>query len=240
MIRSYQISLPGERQENEDSVLTAEAEGTLCFVLCDGLGGHVRGAEASRCACEAMEKAFRTTGGLPLTERICRAVDASEEALEASPPPRGQTTLCALMVDGDEACAAWVGDSRIYYFKNGEIVGHTLDHSVPQHLVRMGKITDAQIRHHEERNRLLRALDGNWDEPEYELWPLAKQIVPGDVFLLCSDGFWEWVEDEEMLSSLKSAESPQEWVERMKNLAFEKGRGKGMDNLSALAVWVEE
>lgn len=239
MITAFSFTEPGDRTRNEDAVATATRENVACFVLCDGLGGHSGGAEASRLACDTVTAAFLASGEPSLSLRMDVAILAAQDAVSQMAPPRGKTTLCCLMLDESRVSAVWVGDSRIYLFRNGAVVGHTLDHSVPQHLVRMGKITDRDIRHHEDRNRLLRALGDDWDNPEYEHWSLPEAALPGDAFLLCSDGFWEWVEDEEMLSCLLSADGPETWAMRMQDAALKKGCGHSMDNYSAITVWVQ-
>ena len=91
-----------------------------------------------------------------------------------------------------------VGDSRLYYFKNGRIVKRTLDHSVPQMLVAAGEIDEKEIRHHPDRNRLVRVMGMEWDEPKYQVSePMPEE--PGQAFLLCSDGFWENIEEEQII-----------------------------------------
>ena len=112
----------------------------------------------------------------------------------------------------------------------------TLDHSVPQMLVKSGEIKESEIRNHPDRNRLLRALGLETDRQLYELqepYPLRKC----QAFLLCSDGFWELIEEEKMCSFLKKAESADEWLRLMNEEVQKNGAGKNMDNNSAIAVW---
>ena len=131
-----------------------------------------------------------------------------------------------------------IGDSRLYYFDHKKKILHTLDHSVPQILVRAGEIEDKDIRHHPDRSRILCAMGIEWDRPKYEI---AEPIEPGKkmAFLMATDGFWELIEDEEMEKCLKKALTVHEWVESMKKIVLKNGTGTDMDNFTAIGVFVE-
>ena len=116
----------------------------------------------------------------------------------------------------------------------------TLDHSVPQMLVNMGQIKEKDIRFHEDRNRLLRVMGTEWrGERPYELDHMA--VPKGEqALLLCSDGFWELIDEDRMTECLKQADSPENWLERMERIVCENGKEVDMDNYSAIAVWFGE
>ena len=103
-----------------------------------------------------------------------------------------QTTAVSLIIQNDLALWGHIGDTRLYYFHDGNLQKQTSDHSVPQMLVNAGEIDDSQIRYHEDRNRLLRSL-GSKETIKPNLEQSATTIYPGDAFLLCTDGFWEYV-----------------------------------------------
>ena len=148
-----------------------------------------------------------------------------------------KTTLCILHIQ--DSCASWlhVGDSRIYQFRKGKLIKKTLDHSVPQMLVAQGEIKESQIRFHEDRNRLLRVVGMSEKAPKYDMTQEVR-IDATTSFLLCSDGFWEYLEEKEMIRLLKNASNPQEWIEKMEEIVMKRGQDKNMDNYSAIAVFI--
>ena len=244
ILTSYQFTAPGGRPKNDDSVATCQRQGAYCFTLCDGLGGHAGGELASKCVCQAMERSFlELDPGLPLVQRLERAVMDSQGALVALQAVHGthaglRTTLCCLMLEEGAAAAAYVGDSRIYQFRGGRVLAHTRDHSVSQSLANIGEIRQEEVRRHEDRNLLLRCMGQPWDTPQFEIWKELVPILPGDAFLLCSDGLWEWVEDRDMERDLGKAANPKDWVERMCGRVWKMGGQARLDNYSAIGVWI--
>lgn len=241
MISYHLLSNMGDRENNEDSVGMYQKGAEYCFVLADGLGGHGRGEEASRLAVEAAIQAFAVDGaGEAVMDRSFQ--DAQSTILQNQKADfRAQdmkTTLVVLHVGEDAVQWGHIGDSRLYYFQNRKLELRTLDHSVPQMLVAAGQIRESQIRNHPDRNRLLRVLGVDWDAPRYQI---EEPVERGgrQAFLLCSDGFWELIDEKKMLHCLKKAKSCQEWVELMEVLVRKNGQGKNMDNYSAVAVWME-
>ena len=148
-----------------------------------------------------------------------------------------KTTLTVLLADENRIQWGHIGDSRIYYFQDKKLKLRTLDHSVPQMLVNAGKLKEKKIRGHADRNRLLRVMGVEWEEPQYEV---AKplQRTGGEAFLLCTDGFWEWIEEKTMQHLLKKAGSPADWLAGMEAAVRKHGSGKQMDNYSAIAVFL--
>lgn len=236
----YSYTNQGGREHNEDS-LRWTSDGTEgVFVLADGLGGHDRGEVASQLAVEVIcgGEDSPVPGREALLERFRQANARILEQQKQPGQEEMKTTAVALSLSGGTAAWAHIGDSRLYRFERGKLAERTLDHSVPQMLVAAGEIKEKQIRHHPDRNRLLRVMGVNWEEPRYQLGgPVPAS--PGQAFLLCSDGFWEWIEEKKMLSALKKADSPEDWISRMEEMILKQGRGKNMDNYSAIAVWVD-
>ena len=238
---SSYISLPGERPLNEDFVSVFTSGDLFCAVLCDGLGGHDGGEIASRCVCESVQKTISGTDqGTDLSVLIKKAIDTAQEDLLAEQKRLHKTgemntTLCCLLLRDGKGVAAHVGDSRIYHFHHCRISGRTLDHSVPQYLVNTGQLRASQVRHHEDRNRLLRVMGVEWETPRYEVWELPP-LSAGDAFLLCSDGFWEWILDWQMEFQLFLHPDISAWLESMREIVEKRGRGKKMDNYSAVVI----
>ena len=167
------LSRHGEREYNEDYAGMEKRGEAYCFVLADGLGGHGGGDEASRLVSEAILDDFAQNGAV--SEAYLRSCFERSQRLLLEEQRRQRrrmemkTTLAVLLAD--EARIQWghIGDSRIYYFQDQKLKLRTLDHSVPQMLVLAGKLKEKKIRGHSDRNRLLRVMGVEWDEPQYEL-----------------------------------------------------------------------
>lgn len=236
---TYAIStFEGNREHNEDYAAVGGGDESYCFAVADGLGGHGKGEVASKLVCDTAilffsENREEALGSLfELAQERLLDRQKQENALDAM-----KTTLNLLIVD--EASIRWghVGDSRTYYFRKGRIAVRTKDHSVPQMMVTMGEIKEKDIRHHADRNRLLRVMGVEWTKPQYVL---EKEIRTGrsQAFLLCTDGFWEFIEDREMEKCLKKAKDARSWLDAMNEIVCRNGKGHDMDNYTALAVWV--
>lgn len=231
------ITDTGERMINEDYLRAWNQEYKNYYVLCDGLGGHGDGDVASKFVTDAMYDGLYTRK-MPLEEVILRAQSQllQKQELEGKQDSM-KTTLTCLELRGEMARFAHVGDSRIYWFHKGRCKLRSRDHSVPQMLADSGAISEKDIRHHPDRSRLLRVMGTDWNKPKYEMVeniPLSR----GSSFLLCSDGFWELIEEKEMSKLLKKAETPGMWLENMEKIVRERGKGTNMDNYSAIAVFV--
>ena len=131
-----------------------------------------------------------------------------------------------------------IGDSRGYVFYKNKVKTRTLDHSIPQMLVLAKEIKEDMIRNHPDRNMLLRVMGVEWDEIMYELMqPISLKKC--QAFLLCSDGFWELIDEKEMSTQLRKSNSVEEWLDNMVKIVENNGKYKNMDNYSAIAVWKE-
>lgn len=242
MLSFKTVSNPGEREYNEDYTGVRKRGNTYCFVLADGLGGHGGGDEASRLVCESILSDFARNGEVS-GEYLSKCFEESQwMLLEQQKRQRRtremKTTLAVLLADEYSIQWGHIGDSRIYYFQDKKFKRRTLDHSVPQMLVNAGKLKEKKIRGHADRNRLLRVMGIEWEEPMYEIaQPLRR--AGGEAFLLCSDGFWEWVEEKTMQRLLKKAAHPGEWVSMMEQAALKQGTGRHMDNYSAIGIFLD-
>lgn len=233
------LSQQGGRAYNEDYFGSIELPAQLhCWVLADGLGGHGGGDVAARLAVEAMlavvaEKPVLATETLKLQFNQAQAavIAGQQGALKLAAM---QTTAVTLLVQNDLALWGHIGDSRLYYFHQGCIEQQTRDHSVPQMLAKAGEIDAVDIRFHEDRNRLLRSM-GSEDsfKPYLEQSPLSLQL--GDAFLLCTDGFWEYVFEAEMEADLRQADAAEDWLKAME-LRLLARVPETNDNYSAIAI----
>jgi PPM family protein phosphatase len=235
-----------QRRHNEDYGDYLWANGVGCWVVADGLGGHLGGEVASQLAVESIVSTFAQQPEIS-SEALNRYLEAAQQALLIRQREKPQlaamrTTIVVLLADPEAALWGHAGDSRLYHFRDGVIVNQTKDHSVPQALANSGEIKPEEIRFHEDRNRLLRAL-GQKDDFRPAIIKNRQPLEPGDAFLLCTDGFWEMVLEAEMAADLSRASTPQDWLEKMRNRIMEralKEAAKQHDNFTALAVFASD
>lgn len=230
----------GGREVNEDSARVFEKDGKKCLVLCDGLGGHGKGEIASALVVEAVGQIFNSAQKID-EDFLRSAFQLSQEALideqiRQDAKTDMKTTAVAMYIDGNKVQWGHVGDSRLYAFAKNKVKLRTLDHSVPQMLVFAREIKEKQIRNHPDRNRLLRVMGIEWEKPMYELAE-QTQLEKYQAFLLCSDGFWELIDEKQMCKLLKSSSTVEEWMQAMVEVIRQNGIGKNMDNYTAIALW---
>lgn len=236
----YQLfSDKGDRELNEDYFGMIQRDQHYLFVLADGLGGHGRGEVASRMVVESVVHYYMEQNDIP---DIGDCIEYAQQQLlmrqELEHDKDGmKTTLVILEVADGMARWVHIGDSRLYMFNSNKVVKRTLDHSVPQMLVESGEITENDIRGHEDRNRLLRVMGVEWNYSTYEIsdWISLENC---QAFLLCTDGFWEQIEDEDMERLLETSQSAEDWIEDMVELVRENGADADMDNFTAIAVGI--
>lgn len=242
MVLTYHLlSDKGSRKINEDRVGSYEKNNEFCFALADGLGGHEKGEVASRLVIEECTELFKENG---FDEFFLRnAFEIGQEKLiqkqiREKKPDDYKTTLVVLAISDKNINWGHIGDSRLYLFKNKKYILHTLDHSVPQILVNAGEIEDKDIRNHPDRSHILASMGIEWERPKYTV---AEPIETekGMAFLMCSDGFWELITEEDMEKCLKKAKNVHDWMNNMEKIVRKNGEGKNMDNFSAIGVFIK-
>lgn len=216
------------RSRNEDSVAVDAAAGLL--VVADGMGGHNAGDVASRMAIEGVLAAMQGSAG-EHDDRLVAAVRQANDAIYAAAGEDYQrsgmgTTVVAVWLRPTRLVVAHVGDSRLYRLRDGAIEALTRDHSQVQDLVDRGILTPAQARASTRKNFLSRALG---TDPDVVIDSAAHTPAAGDVYLLCSDGLTNMVEDEEIVSLIRDAASLGAAAEQLVAQANERG---GRDNIS--------
>ena len=222
----------GGRENNEDYVAIAEN----IFVLADGLGGHSNGETASRVAVEFIinnAHDLRDIGNDSMQEMIT-AVNTEVYNKRIG---NMATTVVAAFVKNDYFNYLNVGDSRLYYFRNNKLYLQSKDHSVTQACVDIGEITAKEIRFHPDRNKLTKVL-GLKNEIICNRKFIPFKMKKNDAFCLCSDGFWEYVFEEDMELLLKESRTPQEWLNSMLEKVMQRVEDNN-DNLSAICVYVK-
>lgn len=228
-------SQPGGRRVNEDSVAAFRYDKCLLALAADGLGGMGNGEVASMDAAEYLPR--RLSGAAVNEDLLCEVLQEENGRIldMHRDGSRMMTTVAVLWTDGTKTLAATVGDTRLYQFRDGQIVFQSTDHSVAQLAVFSGEITQSQLRGYPGRDRLLRAL-GAEERMQAELNEL--DIRPRDRFLLCTDGFWELVVEAEMLRWEKG-DTAALWLRRLEALVSNRCGPRG-DNHSAIAVIATE
>ena len=239
-ITYQQISKTGGRENNEDSANSVEANGNYCFMVADGLGGHGKGEVASELVVQVFEREFQTNlakGNDFLANTFQKAQDEVVALQEAQHETSGmKTTAVVLTIIDGQCCWGHIGDSRLYIFGKNKVKFRTLDHSVPQMLVAAGAIKEKQIASHPDRNRILRAIGGEWDTPRYELSQGELPLMECQGFLLCTDGFWENITDKKICKLLKRSKTAAGWLDAMVKEVEKNGTGHHMDNYTAIAI----
>jgi len=240
-----QASHPGRdpsKQVNEDSAGYAETRHGHLFVVCDGMGGHAGGQQASQMAIHTIFEMV----GIPSGRRAGREVlkDAIEEAARrvyrlggpASNIYRPGSTCVSLLLQENRAETAHVGDSRAYAIRGQRIFRITRDHSLVQDLIDSGALSEQQAIGHPDANKITRAL-GMLPEVDVELRPDPMEIFADDIFLLATDGLSDLVPAEDILSvTLATIPSGAQAVcDKLVDLANERG---GHDNITVQVVRV--
>lgn len=220
----------GGRANNEDSYLAKRISKGYLFVVADGLGGHDDGEMASHSTVNSI-KDFMVNN----VEDVVKAITFANERvieLQSKHASKMKTTIALAYVTEQKTIIGHVGDSRVYAFKKSQIVHQTIDHSASQLAVSVGEIRPEDIRNHEDRNVLLRAL-GAGDDVKVDVFEIQNEEY--DALLLCSDGFWEYVLESEMESELLSSKSADKWLYKMRAIQLSRAPEK-CDNNTAITV----
>lgn len=233
------LSKKGGRAVNEDYFCFNEINDFACYVVADGLGGYKGGNLASDLVANSFLKSSLNKKSIEykdirdsIKETNTILTKAQEENFELH---TSKSTLVAMLTDFKSVNWVHVGDSRLYFFRDYNIYHQSKDHSVVQALADAGEITIDEIRFHEDRNKLLRAI-GQSNDVKCTINENAVNLRLGDVFLLCTDGFWEYVDENSMITSLKLVTSPEEWLLKLESILKEKINDNN-DNYTAMAVW---
>lgn len=236
------LSKPGGRSRNEDACGYWTSDGGCCWVLSDGAGGHGGGDVASKSVVGTILREFaaapETTPGT-VSALIRRANDALVREQQSDFRLHDmRATVAVLALDGERRLACWghVGDSRVYGFRSAHVRFQSRDHSVMQSMVDAGLGDAAMLRQHPQRGVLLAAL-GSVDDLQPEVSREAEAVCDGDVFMLCSDGLWEYVEEPVMERLLALSPTAESWLAALEAEVLARAR-RGHDNYSAIAIWL--
>lgn len=195
------------RHENQDAFGIFPLKDAVLAVLCDGMGGEAGGKAAAEICVSAFRDAY-DGGEIPTADALCHTLSFANTAIQKEAKRQGYdrmgTTVVAALVTPEEMTLLWVGDSRAYLLRDGELLRLTRDHSYVQELIDCGTISEREARNHYHRNLLTRAVGA---KRRVEADTLALPAKEGDRLLLCSDGLFGMVEEKEILDILTEAES---------------------------------
>ncbi len=243
-VQTYFLSELGGRSRNEDACGYWTSDQGCCWVVSDGAGGHGSGDIAARLVVSTVLNIFAPQPSVEPDDAVA-LLQAANEAV-VSEKGSGSTaddmhaTAVVLLIDRLAGKAVWghVGDTRIYLFRHGQVVYQTRDHSVVQNMIDAGYGSADMIRTHPQRSLLTSAI-GSSEAIALSVAREATPLTSGDVFLLCTDGWWEHVEEPEMEELLDDASCAEEWLGLMRKLIRQRAPTDN-DNYTALCVTVSD
>ena len=239
------------RSTNEDSFSVREDLGL--FVVADGMGGHAAGEVASQAVVEGIVAFVEATENMspdqtwPVPFDSEQSVNANRlragfgmgnrglaAKIASSSELRGMaTTAVAVLIDGETATVAHVGDSRIYRLRSGQLERLTRDHSWVEEQIRIGALSETAARQHPWRNIVTRALSGS-EDLEVDVQEVALQ--PGDRLLLCSDGVFAVLSDDQISEVLRRGSDLDSLCDALIQGAND---GGGPDNVTAVVLEID-
>lgn len=219
------------REQNEDSLIVNPP----LFVVADGMGGHAAGEVASEIAVNTILELAPDHAD---AEALGHAVEeANRDIINAALAGEGRegmgTTVTAAILERDKLVIAQVGDSRAYLLHNGELTQLTRDHSLMANMIEAGQITPEEARFHPNRSVITRAL-GNDPDTLPDLYEI--NVEDGDRLLLCSDGLYSMLEDDEIAAVMRRVSDPQRCASTLVNGAIAAG---GHDNITVIVADAE-
>jgi protein phosphatase len=221
-----------KRRRNEDSYVVAPPR----FAVADGMGGAQAGEVASRLAAGALEEADARELAGP--ERLASVIrEANRRVFErasSDPATSGMGTTMTVALVGEEGVTiGHVGDSRAYVVRDGRLEQLTEDHSLVNELLKSGKLSREEADVHPQRSVITRAVG---TDPDVDVDAFVVEASEGDIFLLCSDGLTDMVDDEDILETVERHRDDLDRV--TKALVSAANRGGGEDNITVIAFTI--
>jgi serine/threonine protein phosphatase PrpC len=234
----------GGRKYNEDACGHWHSRQHLCCVLADGAGGHGGGDIASKLAVQELISRFSQQPSQQAAEldRLLRVTNdvLISQRVPGTPRQDMHSTVVCLVIDFIAHRAHWAhsGDSRMYWFRQGRVLARTRDHSLVQGLVDSGLLAAEEIRTHPKRSELRSALGIAPEVLEVSAGEGGDEVQAGDVFLLCTDGLWEYLDDAVLEQTLLASPNPGAWIGQLASeVRLAAAHKTSHDNFSALTVW---
>lgn len=234
------ISRIGRRQRNEDACGYWTSDEGCCWVVSDGAGGHGSGDRAAQIVVSTVLERFSRQPAVGEAEAVALLESAQAAVMaEKRANPDGDdmhATAAVLLIDARRREAVWahVGDTRIYLFRDHELLHQTRDHSLVQSMINAGYGSTDMIRSHPQRNLLTSSI-GDKGDLALTVSGAPVAVGPGDAFLICSDGWWEYVDEPRMVAELAASGTCAGWLERMAGI-IEQHDNQQSDNYTAIAL----
>ncbi len=238
----YQLTSAGDREVNQDFMAHKLSDNYALFVVADGLGGHHGGEKASRFFCQGLLKNAEfyaeqlDRNPVDVFSAWMTAAIKEMTVLFASDRAghEAHTTCAILYLDEQRVLTSHCGDSRVYRLDQHQIKWRTPDHSVPQELLDAGKISEQEMAQHPEQNQLTRTINIlKAADMEIKQYPA---MAKGETFVLCSDGFWEYVKQTEFVHLAQPGSGKKE-LAKLAQLAIFRAHGKS-DNVTV--QWIRK
>ena len=227
------ISELGKRNNNEDNYGLNKG---LSYVVCDGVGGSEKGEIASEIAVRCFVEAFKENVNADANDVLKNTEGKLTAYINAHPEALGMaTTLTFSQIRSNGIYLAWVGDSRIYQFRNGAIIFKTTDHSWVNDALKAGIISANEAINHPKSNIITRAVQGS-HKPTNADTRLLTDVEKGDLILHCSDGVLESWDDDSLKALFSSENEPKEILEIIKKECNINSK----DNFTAIVYKIED
>ncbi|MDO9600220.1 MAG: protein phosphatase 2C domain-containing protein [Azoarcus sp.] len=239
-LQTAYISRIGRRKRNEDACGYWTSEQGCCWVVSDGAGGHGSGDRAAQIVVSTVLERFAANPEVSETHAVALLEAAHAEVMaEKRANPEGDNmhaTAALLLIDAVRQEAVWshVGDTRIYLFGHGQMLHQTRDHSLVQGMIDAGYGDLDMIRSHPQRSLLTSAI-GHADDLTLSVSGAPLHIGADDTFLICTDGWWEYIDEARMMTELHAATSCTDWLKRMADIVGAHDNPHS-DNYTAVAV----
>lgn len=240
------LSLVGDREDNQDRVAVAAKEKAALLIVIDGMGGHSDGSRAADTALKSLLDSFQQTS-LPMFDplgfmhlSLSKAHDdVAKLGAGQSIDSRPRATIAISLVQDGAAYWAHVGDSRVYLIRRGKVFERTRDHSHVEMLLREGKIKEEEVATHPMRNFVECCLGGDPAIPEMSI--SGRHVLePGDVLLLCTDGIWANLKDSDIGGFFRTDGSDlRAWLEALGRRAVQASSPFSDNSTAAVLRWLE-
>lgn len=236
----HQLTSVGDREVNQDCMVHRICADYAVFVVADGLGGHCAGEKASHFFCRGLiaqagrfQPQIQLQPEQALNDWIVAAVARMSQLFGGDPAALDAHTTCAVLyLDDERVMTAHCGDSRIYRLNPERMLWRTKDHSLIQQLFDEGKLSEWEMGIHPEQNQLTRSINV-LVPPQVDI-QMFPPMLAGETFVLCSDGFWESVKEQELLK-LSQPDSGKAELKKMAQMAILRAHGRS-DNCTV--QWV--
>ncbi len=244
MVRGALSDIGMKRNKNQDAYYISDRDDMQLYIVADGMGGHRCGEIASSMALETVKENFlKSTGKIHRKADAIKLIKESVEKaniniyLESKKIEDCQgmgTTLTMAYIYKNKILIGHVGDTRAYLIKDGDIRQVTEDHSYINELIKNGSISPEEAKTHPKKNMITRAV-GSTSSIEVDI--IQEKYKSGDILLLCSDGLFDMLDEDEISAVFKREKSMQIACEVLTNMANKKG---GLDNITSIAIKFDE